>query len=185
MDAIDLDLGTMTIAHNPDTARIAAALFSEDDIGAVIRCHFEVERATTHAVSVITQDRWRVVKNCRYLADKLNLLEVIGVPKHFLEPARALNRHRNGLAHQGVDEITEDQETEITRLTRLVFPNYHDDFELRVSGRHTFNKKYRDCSTKERYVMTVGQVAMMIAGLPEILAKYYVEAATRHRETPS
>lgn len=176
LDKIDVKFETLTISHEVETKRLAEALFSEDEIDAVIRCHFELERAAIHALEVITQGRWKAGRS-NYLKDKLNLLEIIAVPRHLLAPANLLNQHRNDLAHKGVDKITEQQEAEFTRLTRVALPQYHDDYSLKVSGKRTFDKKYRECSVKERYVMTAGVVVMLVGGLPEILAGYYSQAA--------
>lgn len=176
MDKIDIDLGDLTISHDIEIGRLVAALFSEDDIGAIIRCHFEMERAIVYALGVITQDRWKVAKPA-YLSDKLNLLEMLGLSRHLLAPARALNRHRNALAHNGLEKLTSAHEREFTGLVRAVCPQFHDDYTIQIRGKRTFDATFRDCSTKERYVISAGIAMMLLAASPEMLGKYHSQSA--------
>ncbi|MBZ9760983.1 hypothetical protein LB553_08845 [Mesorhizobium sp. CA8] len=177
---IDVEFDTLTMAHQPETSRLVAALRSEDDIGAVIRCHFEVERAAEHALEVITQGRFKVAR-ANYLSEKLNLLEILGAPQAFLGAARLMNKHRNGLAHRGVDQITAEQEAEYSAAVRRVFPQYGEDFRLRATKGTdwSFEKIYADCSVRERYVWSTGFVIVMVGELPQFMAKYFATAAQR------
>lgn len=169
MDKESLDLGNFVSSHSPDTARLAAAFFSNDDIGALIRCHFELERAATHALDVLTQGRWKAAK-CRYLNDKLNALEMIGAPPTILASAKILNRHRNRLAHDGVDTISSEQEAEFTLSVRSVMPQYTDDFRVIISGSMNFDDKVSNCTVRQRYVISCGFVVMLVGSIPQIMA---------------
>ncbi|PQA73515.1 hypothetical protein [Brucella oryzae] len=172
MEDISLDLGEVISEHEPDTKRLAAAFFSDDDIGALIRCHFEVERAAIHALEIMTQGRWKTA-NCRYLNDKLNILEVIGAPPALLAPARILNKHRNSLAHSGIDIITREQEHEFTASVRRFFPQYTLDSKIDFRGTQTFNGTINDCSHRQRYVISASFLTMAMSSIPKILAKYF------------
>lgn len=169
MDIKSLNLGDFVSSHSPDTARLATAFFSNDDIGALIRCHFEVERAAAHALDILTQERWKAAK-CRYLNDKLNALEMIGAPPNILAPAKILNKHRNRLAHDGVDTILYEQEAEFTLSVRSVLPQYTDDFKIIINGSRSFEGKVSDCTTRQRYVVSCGFVTMLVGSIPKIMA---------------
>ncbi len=39
-----MDIGTVTIEHEIDTSKFIDAVYTKDDIGAIIRVHFEAER---------------------------------------------------------------------------------------------------------------------------------------------
>lgn len=121
MKEIDIDLGDFTIAYDIDTSRLVASFFSEDDIGVVIRCHFEVERAATHSLENLTRGRWRKLRT-QYLSDLLNLLEVLGAPVKLLAPARTLNSQRNEFAHKGMVELSEQALLDLVRSVRAFLP---------------------------------------------------------------
>ncbi|MEI9409914.1 hypothetical protein [Mesorhizobium salmacidum] len=180
MDKIDLRFDTLTMSHQADASRLIAALRGEDDIGAVIRCHFEVERAAEHALDVITVGRFKVAR-ADYLYDKLNVLEMLGAPKAYLEPARLMNKHRNALAHKGIEQITSQQEAEYTAAVREVFPQYTEDFRLQATKgtEWSFDKLYKDSSTRERYVWSTSLVIPMLSELPQFMAKYFALATAR------
>jgi len=161
-------MNDIILGHNPDTRRFASAFFAEDDIGAIIRCHFEVEQAANRELDVLTNQRWRRVRS-QYLSDKLNLLEMIGVPSHLLAPARTLNNQRNGFAHDGAEEITEQQMLDLLRGFRALMPQFNDDYEIAFRGRREFTAKFRDCTIRQKYVVTAATLAFLIGGLPELV----------------
>lgn len=178
MEEIDLDLGNLTIGHDVDTKRLGAAFFSDDDIGVVTRCHFEVERAATHSLDKLTARRWRKVRS-KYLSDQLNLLEMLGAPPKLLAPARTLNNLRNDFAHGGIEELSEERLLDLLRGVRSFLPQFHDDFEIRIRGKREFTAKFRDCSIRQRYVLTTSVLLMLIGGLPEIMSAYRDEVRRR------
>ncbi|WP_407976082.1 hypothetical protein ACJKIH_02885 [Brucella pseudogrignonensis] len=178
MEYVSLNLGNCKSGHDPDTGRLASAFFSDDDIGTLIRCHFEVERAAIHALDVITQERWKIAKY-RYLNDKINFLEVIGAPPALLAPARVLNKHRNALAHSGIDTITEEQEHEFTTSVRSFFPQYSSDSNVSFHGKYTFDGKLSECSQRQRYVISASVLIMGLSNVPRIMAKYWDKANHR------
>ncbi len=178
MGSVNLSLGEMTFGHDLDTRRLAASFFSEDDIGVVVRCHFEVERAATHSLDTLTGNRWRKMRG-KYLSDQLNLLEVIGAPPKMLAPARTLNHQRNDFAHKGLSELSEQQLLDLLRGVRDFLPQLHDDFEVRVLGKRKFNAKFHQCSIRQKYAITAGTLALLIGGLPETIKAYNDEMRRR------
>lgn len=162
-----IDLGTLVISFNPDTKRLSKALFTEDDIGAVLRCHFEAERATVHALSLIDQNP-PSKRSLQYLSQQLSRLEALGAPAPYLKPLRILNSHRNSFAHRGQEVLTEKQATELREAIGEVLPALKTGGSLRVHGARPFNKTYDEATTKERYVMSTASALFLVAALPDI-----------------
>ncbi len=181
MEDVSLHIENFKTGHDPDTGRLSSAFFSDDDIGTLIRCHFEVERAAIHALDILTQERWKIAKY-RYLNDKINFLEVIGAPPALLTPARILNKHRNALAHSGIDIITEEQEQEFTASIRSFFPQYSSDSTVSFRGKKTFDGKLSECSHRQRYVVSASFLIMGLSGIPKLMATYW-ETANQGRGT--
>ena len=177
-DNISLRLGELTVGHEPDTARYTAAFFSEDDLGTIIRCHFEVERAANRSLEVITQGRWKKVRS-QYLSEKLNLLEMVGAPQKLLAPARTLNNQRNDFAHKGLEEISEQQFLDLVRGVRAFLPQFHDDYRVIFHGKREFDSAFKDCSIRQRYAATSFILSMLVGGIPELVAAYHQEVRAR------
>lgn len=172
MEKLNLDLGEVTIAYDPDTARLTSAFFAEDDIGAIIRCHFEVERSASRALDVMTGGRWKKT-NSRYLLDKLNLLEMIGSPTKLISPARILNNHRNEFAHKGKEEVTEQEMLDLVRGVQAFIPHFsHEEYRVLIQGRKVFDGRFSECSRRQKYVVASAHLMFLIGGLPEILDQY-------------
>lgn len=170
-DEISLRIGELTIGHQPDTGRFTSAFFAEDDLGAIIRCHFEVERAAIRSLDVITQGRWKKTRS-QYLSEKLNLLEVVGAPLKLLAPARILNKQRNEFAHDGIDAISEQQSLDLLRSLRAFYPTFNDDYRVIFHGLRQFDAAFRDCTLRQRYVATAMFLTLLIGGIPELIAAY-------------
>lgn len=176
-----LDLGEFVSGHDFDIKRFTSAFFAEEDIAAMVRCHFEVERAAIRSLDVLTGGRWEKVRS-QYLSEKLNLLEMIGAPPKLLAPARTINNQRNEFAHKGWEEISEQQMLDVVRGVRAFFPQFHDDYDVIFHGKRKFNAKFHECSIRQRYVLTTGILTMFIGGLPEIMRIYF---SKKHGPVPS
>lgn len=167
------DIGNVNFSFDICMPRLRQALTSEDDIGSIIRCHFEAERAATHVLEVLTAGRFAKVseRKGRYLSDKLNLLEILGVAPLQLEPIRSLNRHRNRFAHDGQDVITESHVTELWGTLSLVAPNMTRDSRYTL-GNHARYQDVRICNldAREQYVIAACAAVALLAAFPEILA---------------
>lgn len=88
------------------TNRLLAALNTKDDVGAVIRMHFELDQALNHVAkaAVPRVDQLRL----RYPEQKIRFFLALGVEDKHLEPARLLNQIRNRFAHSEGQEIVTD-----------------------------------------------------------------------------
>lgn len=174
-----LKLEKFVSGHDIDTKRFVAAFFAEEDIAAIVRSHFEVERAAARTLDVLTERRWRKVRS-QYFSEKLNLLEMLGAPHKLLAAARTLNNQRNDFAHEGLEEISEQQMLDLVRGVKAFLPQFHDQYELILSGEQKFRAKFCECSIRQRYVIAAGILAFLIGGLPEMM-----KASLQRRPNPS
>jgi hypothetical protein len=161
-----LKKATAILEYTPDLKRVAAAFSATDDIGVMIRCHFETEKAVDHVLGGLTAGRFdRTNRAYQYLGPKLDLLKLLGVPAERVEPLRKINALRNRFAHDGQDVIDPGSEEQLRREVAKVFPIVNDP-KLRVMidpGTPIGGKNYRDCKTSERYVvLTIYAVAAII-----------------------
>ncbi|KQU66653.1 hypothetical protein ASC75_08430 [Aminobacter sp. DSM 101952] len=182
MTKIDLKFETLTIGHELDTKRLASAFFAEDALGVVVRCHFEVERAAIRALDTLTGNRWRKTRS-QYLAEKLNLLEMLGAPEPVLVPARTLNKQRNAFAHDGLEEISEQQLLDIVRGIRDFLPQFQDDYRIQLHGEREFSGAFKECSIHQKYAVASSILAMLVGGIPEFM-RAYREAAVAADKAP-
>jgi hypothetical protein len=149
-----MDIGTVTLDYNPDVEAIKDALTATDDIGVVIRCHFQAERAIVHLLDSLTTGRFsKKADRYRYLSNKLDLLEVLGFQPDWVAPLRVVNAHRNHFAHQGQDTLKETDERELKEAVSRVFgvvANPELKMRLPIFEGDRF---YADCDLRTRYVM--------------------------------
>ena len=137
----------------------------------MVRCHFEVEKAAIRALEALTGDRWRKTRS-QYLSEKLNLLEMLGAPDAILAPARTLNKQRNAFAHDGVEEISEQQLFDIVRGIRAFLPQFHDDYRVQLHGTREFSGTFRECSIHQKYAVATSILSMLVGGIPEFMRAY-------------
>lgn len=102
-----MDIGSVTIEHDIDRSKILDALFTEDDIGTIIRIHFEAERALNWLLHKLTDGRSeKVVKSWKF-SQKLDLCYLLGMPDRWLSPIKTLNKDGNSFAHGSQSEFTD------------------------------------------------------------------------------
>ncbi|MBZ9798800.1 hypothetical protein [Mesorhizobium sp. ES1-4] len=152
-----------------DMKRLISALLTEDDIGTMLRCHYEAERAARHALRLIDDSLPLARRGMqKYLSQMLNRLEMLGVPPHFLAPLRTLNSHRNSFGHRGQELITDKQASDLMNTVRRITPGFGEHWRLTVHGKRAFDKTYGEATTKERYVMSACTGVTFIGAFPEI-----------------
>lgn len=177
------DIGTVTFSFDIDTSRLKAALLSEDDIGAMIRCHFEAERAAIHVLDAVTAGRFGQKRSRRYqyLSDKLDLLEIIGLEVLHLEPLRYINKHRNKFAHDGQDRITQTQVGELWGAVTRAASQLNEDTRFTFAGDDRYRDvRVGDLGLRERYVIGASSAIGLFAALPGILT-----SLSNRSQTPS
>jgi len=139
-----------------------AALKSGDDIGVIIRCHYEIESAARHTLGVLSSNRSSDIK-LNYLGQVLDGLNLLGVSTASLAPSRCLNKFRNKIAHHGQDSIDNSFINEYTTLTKSVHRDFRDDITLVFSDQNLgLNKRYSEASNREKCVVATWYNLMLI-----------------------
>lgn len=154
--------------HDLDTSRFAAALLEADDVGAVIRCHYEAERALDYVLEKLTDGRSRRKAKNWAFSVKLEVCHLLGVREIWTVPLKLLNDHRNDFAHKGIDRFGDQQVMDMFHQVRQMSPAFDESFRMTFEGKHSFDKAYNECSRKERYVMLVAFVVGLFSSLPQI-----------------
>jgi len=81
-----------------DTGRMIRAMETDDDVGAIVRLHFEVDRALAHVISAMIPNAEHL--NHNYMEQRIRFLSALGLPETRIHPARILNEIRNRFAHK-------------------------------------------------------------------------------------
>lgn len=166
-----MDIGTVTIEHEIDTSKFIDAVFTKDDIGAIIRVHFEAERVLNWLLGKLTDGRSeKVVKSWKF-SQKLDLCYLIGMPEKWLSPIKTLNKHRNSFAHGFQSEFTDEQIIDLYHQVRRISKKFTTTMQLEVKGTTPLYKTYEECSNKEKYVMLIMFTVGMWAAFLQIKEK--------------
>jgi hypothetical protein len=166
LEMAEMDIGNITVERTFDVARMSAAYFEADDIGAVIRCHYEAEEALTHVASRLSDGRSdRRISKWNF-AQKLDLCHILGVHENFLKPLTTHNKQRNEFAHQGTSTLREQQVLDVYHQVRVLYPVLGDDFRVAFNGAQKSDKRYADATLKEKYVTCLMVAVSLLMALP-------------------
>lgn len=154
--------------HDLDQSRFTAALFEADDVGAIIRCHYEAERALDFLLDKLTDGRSNRKAKGWAFAVKLEICRLLGVQDVWTVPLKVLNDHRNDFAHKGTHRLSDQQVLDLYHEVRRLSPTFSEDFRLTFTGKVSFDKAYKECSNKEKYVMMILFATAMFSSLPQI-----------------
>lgn len=156
-----------TAAVSPDTARVFRALQTSDDIGALLRVHFDAERALSQVVNEAYIDAKAL--NLKYFGQKLGALAAIGVLPLRLEPLVVLNKIRNDFAHRG-RELIEDQDVKglWDAINKYALGSITPDFSIiyGLTGA-TETKVLGSMSSREKLVVLASLATFWISALPD------------------
>jgi len=86
-----------------DVARMMRAIDTPDDIGAVVRMHFEIDRALEHIVDAMVPAAKHL--RHRFMDERIRFLQALGLPDVRLQPARTINTVRNDFAHREKENL--------------------------------------------------------------------------------
>jgi len=164
-----MDIGTVDFDFDLDTKRLIDSFYADNDLYAVIRSHFETERALIHGLRKLTgKSPKHISRNIQTFHKKCEGLETSGINPAFIRPLRLLNCHRNRFAHYDELEITNHQLLELQGSVRTISPTVNDDFLFRdrsiVDGHIRFEARYRDLSRRQKYVFNVGTAIAFFSG---------------------
>lgn len=166
-----MDIGTITMEHELDRYRFLNAFLEADDVGAIIRCHYEAERALDYVLDKLTDGRSnRNAKNWAF-AMRLEVCRLLGVQDMWTAPLKTINDHRNDFAHRGKDSLADQQILDLYHQVRRFYPRFDGSFRTKFHGTRSIDKTFAECSNKEKYVMMVMVVTGFFSSLPQIAAK--------------
>ncbi|MAB14734.1 hypothetical protein FHS78_003683 [Parvibaculum indicum] len=163
------DDDVIVLSFGLDRHRVGRAFFAEDDIGAIVRCHFETERAVDHALKKFTDGRFKSdgSRGFRNFGDKIEVLRLLGVGDNLLSPLRRHNDHRNQFAHRGQDELTVEQVSDLHRMINALIPDY-GKMKFTFKGNRNFESLYSELTLRQKYVANMMALINLVAALPEV-----------------
>jgi hypothetical protein len=147
-----------------DTGRMLRAIDTSDDIGAVIRIHFEIDRALEHIVSVMVPAAQHL--RHRFMDERIRFVLALGLPTDRVEPARTINTLRNHFAHREKERLDQSDVDLLEgpvceMLGRAIPPQFSLRHERKDGSRREW--LYGDMSVKEKICMlgffTLGGIA--------------------------
>lgn len=163
------DVGTITIEHDVDTSRFIGALFEADDVGAIIRCHYETERALEFVLEKLSDGRSKRTKGWTF-ANRLEVCRILGVRDIWAAPIQTINNQRNDFAHKGQLLVEDQQMLDLYHQLRRIYPKFSQSFRLKISGSRAFDKEFGQCSNKEKYVILASVITSLFCSLPQMAA---------------
>ncbi|MGU9980133.1 hypothetical protein ACJ4V0_08830 [Phreatobacter sp. HK31-P] len=144
--------------------RFLEALKSSDDIGVIIRCHYEAERAIDSVIAHKTNDRYLVDRSgFRYLSQKIEVLHLLGVAEIYLSPFTIMNSHRNRFAHRGDEKISKADVDQLVKAVGKVGIKWREDTPVRLNLSESFEGRLKDLPLRQRYVILAMEATMAIA----------------------
>jgi len=165
---------TASISFNFDvnSQRLLRAIETEDDIGAVIRLHFEIDRAYEHVVKTLIPDVAQLKH--RYMDERIRFLLAIGLPSIRVEPARVINGIRNKFAHDEKEAFsTADIERLSLAVEAMIGKQIPSNFALISKKQDSYREwRYGDMSLKEKFCflgyLTLSGVATIENDFPKV-----------------
>lgn len=137
-------MATPTVFNFPvDTKRMMRAIDTPDDIGAVVRIHFELDRALEHVINAMVP-RAKILTH-RFMSQRIMFLSALGLPPARVEPARVINAIRNDFAHREKETLeAKDIKSLEVAIVGLLRKNIPTHFAL-------YNKKDDEVRREWRY----------------------------------
>ncbi|MDR6303055.1 hypothetical protein GGQ85_000736 [Nitrobacter vulgaris] len=102
-----------------DSGRIMRAMYTEDDIGAVIRIHFEIDRALDHIVRTMVPSSNTM--KLPYTSSKVDFLLALGLPNLRITPVLIINSIRNKFAHREKEAIVLSDTVDLLRAIETMY----------------------------------------------------------------
>lgn len=151
--------------------RFEAAFLSGDDVGAVIRCEFEVEQAAHRALRTIFPKYDKFAH--RYLSDHLKTFRAFGCEGPIFQVADYIKKVRNEFAHKGVEAITDIHIKELSSQAGTAFGGRHvRDWTLR---QNTWgieqDTKWSDLPNRQQFVLVAALDAASLDTIPQRIPK--------------
>jgi len=90
-----------------DTNHLIRSFDTDDHIGSVLRSAFLVEECVNYCLAKNFEDTSKIVKFG--LAQKIHLLQAVGLPSDYIGGLNKIKDIRNKIAHEGLEEIPEKE----------------------------------------------------------------------------
>jgi hypothetical protein len=164
-----------------DTSRLTRAIDTADDIGAVIRIHFEIDRALEHIITAMIPNASAL--RHRYMGQRIAFLRALGLHEVRLLPVTIINEIRNKFAHHEKEGVSA---SDIARLhdsiTALFGKEIPTHFGLLHKKSDTVREwVYGEMTLKEKFCF-LGYFAL--AGIAAIENEYEKIRFNKIRNTP-
>jgi len=161
-----VDVGKITFDHDIDSKRIIDAIHEPDDVGAIIRIHFETERAIDYTLKKLTSGRYESEKSRWKFEQKVEILQLLGTPRKWLYPIKTLNKHRNKFAHEGKTSIETQEFLDLFRQVKAIAPNIGEGSIITIEKENVTSKPLENFRTKEKYIILIAMVCSFICAIP-------------------
>lgn len=152
--------------RSPDTSRIFRALTTSDDIGALLRTHFDAERALSQVIAeaYVNSDALRL----RSFEQKISALEARGVLPLRLAPTRIVNDVRNDFAHRGRENFEPSDVKKLwDAVNKFALNTITPDFNITYGPNGTSETQILgSMADREKFVILASIATMWIASLP-------------------
>lgn len=147
--------------------RFESAFKSLDDVGAVVRCEYEIEQAARRALTAIVP-RYNLMKH-RYLSDHLKMFRAFGCQGPIFQVAEQVKTIRNDFAHQGAEEITDKHLVEMKSQCGNGFGGRAIDAWVIQAGMWGLARdhKWSDLPNRQRFVLISMLDAAALDTLPQ------------------
>ena len=155
--------GEISFDFNLDTKRLERAFNALDDVGAVIRTHYELDRCLTHVLAKYFARPNKL--GATRVDPKLQRLEALGFQGARIDLPRAIDDIRNDFAHRDLEEL---RNADILKLERS-FDALTDgkqsirDFELHMFG---VDCRFADLEKRKQFVVIGATAIAQLAALP-------------------
>lgn len=150
---------TVTFNFEPDSARLIRAIETPDDVGAVIRVHFEIDRALEHIVNVMIPTP--SLLRHQYMDSRIRFLLALGLPEVRIAPAKVINEIRNKFAHREKENFENSDIAKLSgSVTALIGKEVPTHFALihkRADSQREW--QYGDMTLKEKFCV-LGYIAL-------------------------
>ena len=155
-----------------DTSRLVRAFDNPDDIGAIVRTHYELDRALSHVLAKFYSNPKKLGAN--RVGPKIERLEALGFGGPRIAAIRCIDDLRNAVAHRDKEEINGQDLMLLRRhIDALTGGRFSDQFTFTyVLNGIPKTLKYGDMSIQQQFCMLAFTAIAALAALP-----HEVEAA--------
>jgi hypothetical protein len=149
-----------------DTARLLRAFESADDVGAIIRTHYELDRALSHVLAKFYANPKKLSAN--RVGPKIERLEALGFGGSRIEALRTIDDIRNAVAHRDQEEVrVQDVAALRTKIDELSSGRFSDEWRFSYRAQsNTLATKYSDMTLRQQFCLLAFLAIAAVVALP-------------------